>query len=113
MISNKNFKNTRVMLTSHSIQSRKIANRLESIPAENRTPEQKRFLANISDEERGIITIGDVREEKARAAKVEGDDPGAGDRAAEAEKIAEQKRKEAAAEKKPAKRAKSGAKKKG
>lgn len=80
------------MFTSHFVQSRKLAKRIESIPAEKRTPEQKRFLADLSDEERGIITIADVHEIKARGASES--EPGSSpDRAAEAERIAEQKRK--------------------
>jgi hypothetical protein len=91
VISSKNFKEKRAIFTSHFVQSRKLAKRIEAIPVEKRSPEQKRFLADLSDEERGIVTIADVHEIRARGA--EASEPSSGDRAAEAERIAEQKRK--------------------
>jgi hypothetical protein len=109
MVSNKNFKESRAVLTSHFVQSKKLAKKIEEIPADKRTPNQRRFLSDLSDEARGIMTIAGVREIKAREAAAA--EPTPSERAAEVEKIAEQKRAEAVAEKK-LKGAKHGSKKK-
>jgi hypothetical protein len=67
MISNK--LKTRHIRTTHSVAMKQIAARMTAIPEEKRTDENKRFLANFADEQKGITTISDVQERMAESAK--------------------------------------------
>ncbi|HBJ74694.1 MAG TPA: hypothetical protein DDY86_04055 [Syntrophaceae bacterium] len=57
----------RNILTTHTVNMRKITARIQAKPESEITKDEKRFLADAQDEERGIITIADVREQKAQA----------------------------------------------
>ena len=57
----------RKILTTHTVNMRKITARIKAKPESEITKDEKRFLADAQDEERGIITIADVREQKAQA----------------------------------------------
>ena len=57
----------RNILTTHTMNMRKITARIKAKPEGEITKDEKRFLADAQDEERGIITIADVREQKAQA----------------------------------------------
>jgi len=66
MISNK--LKTRHIRTTHSVAMKRIASRLQAVPEEKLTEENKRFLANFADEQKGIKTIADVHERIAENA---------------------------------------------
>ena len=51
-----------MMLTTHRVQSSILKSKIQDIPAERQTDEQRRFLANVAIEEKGIITARDVQE---------------------------------------------------
>ncbi|MDD5220174.1 MAG: hypothetical protein PHV11_06390 [Candidatus Bipolaricaulis sp.] len=69
MISAKSLKSKRVMFTTHNRGMRRLAARIEAKPVDQRSPEERRTLAGIIDEEKGIRTISDVREERIEKAK--------------------------------------------
>ena len=56
-----------MMFTSHRLQMLKVTKRIEAIPPEVRTKEDKRILADFETEKKGIITIHNVHEMKAKA----------------------------------------------
>ena len=60
-----------MMFTSHRLQMLKVTKRIEAIPPEIRTTNDKRILADFETEKKGIITIHNVHEMKmADAAKI-------------------------------------------
>lgn len=63
MVSNK-LKERPMMITSHRIQSLRIANRIRAVPEEKRKPEERRFLSDFETEEKGIITGGEVQAQR-------------------------------------------------
>lgn len=63
MISHK-IKDKPMLLTSHRLQMNRIAKKIEAIPVAELSPDQKRFLANHAQDEKGIITARDVQEFK-------------------------------------------------
>lgn len=69
MISAKSLKSKRVMFTTHNRGIRRLAARIEAKPVDQRSPEERRTLAGIIDEEKGIRTISDVVEERIEKAK--------------------------------------------
>lgn len=68
MISNK-LKERPMMITSHRIQSLRIANRIRAVPEEKRKPEERRFLRDFETEEKGTITGGEVQAQRLDAQK--------------------------------------------
>lgn len=70
MISNRT-KTKRVMFTTHNRGMRRLAARIEAKPVEDRTADERRTLAGIHDEERGIRTLADVQEARAERARAE------------------------------------------
>jgi hypothetical protein len=68
MISNK-AKERPMMITSHRIQSMRIANRIRAVPEEKRKPEERRFLSDFDTEEKGIIIGGEVQAQRLDAQK--------------------------------------------
>lgn len=61
MLSSKT-KDRPMLLTSHRVQSAVLKSKIQEIPVEKQTDEQKRFLAEVAIEEKGIITARDVQE---------------------------------------------------
>ena len=50
--------------TTHNLQMHKIAKKLGAIPATELKPEQKQFLADLAQDEKGILTIRDIHDNK-------------------------------------------------
>jgi len=63
MISSK-AKERQCAFTTHNLQMHKIAKKLGAIPAAELKPEQKQFLADLAQDEKGILTIRDIHENK-------------------------------------------------
>ena len=64
MVTNK-IKDKPMLLTSHRLGMIKIANKFKAIPAAELKPEQKRFLKDFANDEKGIMTIRDAQDKKA------------------------------------------------
>ncbi len=68
MISNK-AKERPMVITSHRIQSLRIANRIRAVPEDKRKPEERRFLSDFDTDEKGMITGGEVQAQRLDAQK--------------------------------------------
>lgn len=64
MISNR-LKEKPMLNTTHRMNVARLTAKIEGIPAEERTPEQRRALAQAQEDVKGIITIREVNDAKA------------------------------------------------